>query len=53
MTNEAKSPNDKKVYDLEERTAIFGENVIDFVRTPIFKTHSTNHKLINQRPRRK
>ncbi len=26
MTNEAQNPNDKKVYDLEERTAQFGEN---------------------------
>ena len=23
-------PNDKKIYDLEERTAKFGENIIDF-----------------------
>jgi len=22
---------DKKVYDMEERTALFGENIIDFV----------------------
>ena len=26
-------PNDKRVYDLEERTARFGEAVIDFART--------------------
>lgn len=29
MTNEAQNPNDKKVYDLEERTAQFGENIIN------------------------
>ena len=34
MPNEIQSPNDKtKVYDLEERTAKFGECVIDFVKT--------------------
>ena len=30
MTNEIQNPNDKK-YDLEERTAKFGEDVIEFV----------------------
>ena len=40
MTNEAQSPNlpagwagDKKKYDLEERTAKFGEDVIEFAYT--------------------
>lgn len=34
MTNQAQSSNDKgKVYDLEERTAKFGEAIIDFVKT--------------------
>ena len=30
MTNQTESSNDKKKYDLEERTAKFGENVIEF-----------------------
>jgi len=30
MTSEAKNNNDKKVYDLEERTAKFGERIIEF-----------------------
>ena len=37
MTNEALNPNDKSgsrsVYDLEERTALFGETVIRFGKT--------------------
>lgn len=32
MTNQARSPKSRKRYDLEERTAKFGEAVIDFVR---------------------
>ncbi len=35
-------PNDKKIYDLEERTAIFGENVIDLMK-------KIPKDLINQR----
>lgn len=31
MTNKAQNPNIKKQYDLKERTAKFGENIIDFV----------------------
>jgi four helix bundle protein len=30
MSNQAQNPNDKKKYDLEERTAKFGEDVIKF-----------------------
>ncbi len=33
MTTEIQNTNDKKVYDLEERTALFGEGIIDFVKT--------------------
>jgi len=35
MTNEATNPNEskKKIYDLEERTARFGEAVIDFAKS--------------------
>jgi hypothetical protein len=32
MSNEVQNPNTKK-YDLEERTAIFGEDVIRFAKT--------------------
>ena len=53
MTNEAQSPNlpagragDKKKYDLEERTAKFGEDVIEFVRA--LKDTSVNRPLISQ-----
>jgi four helix bundle protein len=33
MTSEIQSTNDKKVYDLEERTAMLGEIIIEFVKT--------------------
>ena len=33
MTSEIQNTNDKKVYDLEERTALFGERIIDFAKT--------------------
>jgi four helix bundle protein len=33
MTSEIQNTNDKKVYDLEERTALFGEEIIDFAKT--------------------
>ncbi len=32
MPNQAQNPNDKR-YDLEERTQIFGEAIIEFVKT--------------------
>jgi four helix bundle protein len=32
MSNKAPSPNDKKKYDLEERTAQFGEATIELVK---------------------
>jgi four helix bundle protein len=32
ITKEIQKPNDKKVYDLEERTALFGEQIIDFAK---------------------
>ena len=46
MTNKAQNPNDKKVYDLEERTALFGESVIDFVKT--LPQDRVNNELISQ-----
>jgi four helix bundle protein len=33
MTKEIPSPNDKPTFDLEERTAVFGEAVIRFAKT--------------------
>ncbi len=33
MSNQAQNPNDKKKYNLEERTAQFGEAIIEFVKT--------------------
>ena len=46
MTNKAENPKDKKVYDLEERTALFGENVIGFVKT--LPQDRVNNELISQ-----
>ena len=41
-----KEHKNKRVYDLEERTALFGENIIDFVKTlPI---NPINSELIRQ-----
>lgn len=45
MSNEIKKPNAKK-YDLEERTAKFGEAVIDFMKS--LERNSINNPLINQ-----
>lgn len=46
MTNQIQNPNKKKKYDLAERTAQFGEDVIEFNNslplTPV------NHSLISQ-----
>ena len=33
MPNQAQSPNAQKKYDLEERTAKFGEKIIEFAKT--------------------
>ena len=45
--NEIQNNNDKKkIYDLEERTAKFGENIIDFVKT--LEKNIINRPLINQ-----
>jgi len=45
MSNQAQNPNKKK-YDLEERTALFGEAIIDFVK--ILPETSINRPLISQ-----
>jgi four helix bundle protein len=46
MPNKVQNPNDKKKYDLEERTAQFGEAIIKLVKT--FPQDSINSPLINQ-----
>ena len=46
MPNKDQNPNDKKKYDLEERTAQFGEAIIELVKT--FPQDSINSPLINQ-----
>ncbi len=46
MTNQTQNPNDKKIYDLEERTANFGEDIIEFART--LPNISINRPLISQ-----
>ena len=46
MTNECQSSNDEKVFDLEERTARFGESIINFVQT--LPKDRVNNVLISQ-----
>jgi four helix bundle protein len=46
MTNKVQNPNDKKKYDLEERTAQFGEAIIELVKT--FPQDPINNPLISQ-----
>ncbi|NIO19222.1 MAG: four helix bundle protein, partial [Candidatus Aenigmarchaeota archaeon] len=46
IKNETPKSNEKKVYDLEERTAQFGESIIDFVRT--LPRNLINSQLIGQ-----
>ena len=43
---ETRNSNDKKVYDLEERTAQFGETIIDFAKT--LPRNLINNQLIGQ-----
>lgn len=45
MSNQDQNPNNKK-YDLAERTAKFGENIIDFVNS--LKDNPINRPLISQ-----
>ena len=46
MSNECQSSNDKKTYDLEERTARFGEDIIEFTKG--LKKDEINRPLISQ-----
>ena len=47
MSNKVQNPNDKKKYDLEERTAQFGEAIIELAKT-FPQDHPVNNPLINQ-----
>ena len=46
MPNKAQNPNDKRKYDLEERTAQFGEAIIELVKT--FPPNPINSPLVSQ-----
>jgi four helix bundle protein len=46
MPNQVQNPNDIKKYDLEERTAQFGEAIIELVKT--FPRDPINSPLISQ-----
>jgi hypothetical protein len=46
MPNKAQNPNDKKKYDLEERTARFGQAIIELAKT--FPQDPVNNPLISQ-----
>ena len=46
MSDGFQKSNDKRVYDLEERTARFGEEIIDFVKT--LPKGPVNNELISQ-----
>ena len=46
MSNQIQNPNNKKKYDLIERTAKFGENIIEFVKN--LPNDQVNRPLISQ-----
>lgn len=46
MTNQVQNSNKTKIYDLVERTALFGESVIKFVKT--LPHSSVNSPLVSQ-----
>ena len=46
MTNQAENPNAKKKYDLEDRTARFGEAIIEFAKR--LSRNPVNDQLIKQ-----
>jgi four helix bundle protein len=46
MPNEAQNPNGKRKYDLEERTAQFGEAILELVKN--FRQDPINSPLISQ-----
>ncbi|MBI5756131.1 MAG: four helix bundle protein [Nitrospirae bacterium] len=46
MSNDKAQSSNGKIYDLEERTARFGENIIEFVKS--FERNDVNRPLISQ-----
>ena len=46
MTNQIQNQNDKKIYNLSGRTAIFGAEIIIFAKT--MKENNINRSIINQ-----
>lgn len=46
MSNQVQNPNTKKIYDLAERTAKFGENVIEFIK--LIPENLINRPLMSQ-----
>ena len=46
MSNQIQNPNDKNKYDLEERTARFGESIIEFLR--VIPKDTINVALVKQ-----
>ncbi|MEA2097792.1 MAG: four helix bundle protein [Patescibacteria group bacterium] len=46
MPNQAQNPKPQKIYDLEERTAIFGENILEFCKS--LPQNNINIPLIRQ-----
>lgn len=46
MSNQAQNPKSKNRYDLEERTAKFGEDIIEFVKN--LSRNPITYSLINQ-----
>ena len=46
MPNQIQSPNAKKVYDLEERTAKFGAAIVEFVKT--IRQDEITKSILNQ-----
>lgn len=46
MSNQVQNPNAPKVYDLEERTAKFGEDAVEFAKT--IERNEINHSLVSQ-----
>jgi len=46
MPNQISSSNDKRIYDLSERTSVFGEEVIDFAHE--FPDNPVDRPLISQ-----
>jgi four helix bundle protein len=46
MSNQTQNPKSQKAYDLEERTAVFGENVVEFCKS--LPQNTINISLIRQ-----